>query len=70
MNILEEYIDDPRLKQIAAKIASGSRINIDEGLALYTGADLSLLAMLSGIVRRRQNRNCRGLDNVSITIAM
>jgi len=57
MNILEEYIDDPRLKQIAARITSGGRISIDEGLTLYSAADLSLLAMLSGIVRRRQNRN-------------
>ncbi len=57
MNILEEHIEDPRLKEIAAKITSGGRINMDEGLALYTGADLPLLAMLSGIVRRRQNRD-------------
>jgi aminodeoxyfutalosine synthase len=57
MNILEEYIEDPLLKEIAAKISYGGRINTDEGLALYTGADLSLLAMLSGIVRRRQNHN-------------
>ncbi len=54
MNLLEEYIDDPRLKKIAAKITSGGRISIDDGLTLYTVADLSLLAMLSGIVRRRQ----------------
>lgn len=57
MNLLEEYIDDPRLKKIAAKITSGGRISIDDGLTLYSVADLSLLAMLSGIVRRRQNRN-------------
>jgi aminodeoxyfutalosine synthase len=57
MKILEENIDDPRLKEIAARITSGGRINMDEGLLLYTGADLSLLALLSGIVRRRQNRN-------------
>jgi 2-iminoacetate synthase ThiH len=56
MKIPEEYIDDPGLKEIAAKITSGSRISMDEGLTLYTRADLSLLALLSGIERRRQKR--------------
>ena len=57
MKIIEDYIDDPHLKEIAAKIAAGGRITAEEGLMLYTRAGLSLLAMLSGIVRRRQNRN-------------
>ncbi|TFG41818.1 MAG: aminofutalosine synthase MqnE [Bacteroidia bacterium] len=57
MKIPEDYIDDPRLKEIAAKIKGADRISDDDGLVLYDKAGLSLLAMLSGIVRRRQNKN-------------
>lgn len=55
MKILQEHINDPHLKEIAAKIDSGCRISVDDGLTLYATADLSLLAILSGIVRRRHN---------------
>jgi aminodeoxyfutalosine synthase len=57
MKILENLIDDPGLKEIAGKITAGSRITAKEGLVLYTRAGLSLLAMLSGIIRRRLNNN-------------
>lgn len=57
MKMLEDYIDNPRLKELADKISGGGRITPNEGLLLYTSAGLSLLAMLSGIIRRRKNRN-------------
>jgi aminodeoxyfutalosine synthase len=57
MKILESYIDNHRLKEIACKITAGNRISAEEGLVLYTTAGLSLLAMLSGTVRRRLNSN-------------
>jgi aminodeoxyfutalosine synthase len=57
MKIPDDYIDDPQLKVIADKIIAGSRISLEDGLLLYSRARLSLLAVLSGIARRRQNRN-------------
>ena len=57
MKILEDYIVDPSLKELAGKITRGGRITADEGLLLYTRAELSLLAMLAGVTRRRQNSN-------------
>lgn len=57
MKIPEDYIVDPSLKELAAKITGGGRITSDEGLLLYTRAELSLLAVLAGVIRRRQNSN-------------
>jgi len=57
MKMPEDYIDDPLLKEISSRIADAGRISEDEGLLLYTRAELSLLSMLSGIVRRRFNKS-------------
>jgi aminodeoxyfutalosine synthase len=57
MEELIEQIDDNELKAIANKVAGGERITDKEGLMLYERADLSLLGLLSGTVRRRLNGN-------------
>ena len=57
MKIPEDYIDDPLLKEISSRITDAGRISEDDGLLLYNRAGLSLLSMLSGIVRRRHNKN-------------
>src|SRR5512133_831091 len=57
MSILLDYIKDDDLKAIADKIAINQRITPSEGLLLFKKADLSLLGMLAGIVRRRHNGN-------------
>ncbi len=57
MNSLEKYIKDPSLLETAQKVSEGTRISAEEGLTLYTKADLPLLGLLSGIVRRRKNNN-------------
>jgi len=49
------YINDKELKQIAEKVEAGSRIAPEEGLILFKKADLALLGVLAGIVRRRHN---------------
>jgi aminodeoxyfutalosine synthase len=54
---LTDHIQDKDLKQISEKTVSGIRITPEEGLLLYTRADLPLLSLLSTIVRRRKNRN-------------
>jgi aminodeoxyfutalosine synthase len=51
------HIDDTDLRNIADKISSNIRITPEEGLLLYKRADLSLLGLLAGIVRRRHNSN-------------
>jgi len=57
MSILKEYISDDSLRIIADKVDAGTRISDEEGILLYRKAGLSLLGMLSGIVRRRKNGN-------------
>jgi aminodeoxyfutalosine synthase len=57
MTNLNDYINDPELCAIADKITTGIRISPGEGLFLYKSADLSLLGVLSGIMRRRHNDN-------------
>ena len=54
---LINLIKDTDLQKISAKIASNERITPEEGLLLFKKADLPLLGMLSGIVRRRLNGN-------------
>ncbi|HNW54305.1 MAG TPA: hypothetical protein PKN21_08560 [Bacteroidales bacterium] len=44
---------DSHVKDIALKILDGTRITPAEGVALYTDADTSLLAMLADQVRKR-----------------
>ena len=57
MNFLLNNIDDKDLRLIAEKVAGNTRITIEEGLLLYRKADLSLLGMLAGIIRRKHNGN-------------
>jgi aminodeoxyfutalosine synthase len=52
-----KYIDDPAIKDIAGKVSNSQRITADEGLILYKKADLPLLGVLAGIVRKRLNGN-------------
>jgi aminodeoxyfutalosine synthase len=51
------YIDDPDIKKIAEKVIGKIRITPEEGLLLFKKADLPLLGILAGIVRRRLNGN-------------
>lgn len=55
MKELIRTIDDRDIRLIAEKIISGIRIAPEEGILLYKRADLSLLGMLAGIVRRNKN---------------
>lgn len=57
MKDLLDYINDSELLQIAKKISSNIRITPEEGLLLYEKADLALLGLLAGIVRRKNNGN-------------
>jgi aminodeoxyfutalosine synthase len=57
MNDLIKNIKNSDLKSIACKIAEGRRIDPEEGLILFKEADLPLLALLAGIVRRKFNGN-------------
>ena len=57
MNDLLNHINETDLRLIAEKISANVRISQEEGLLLFNKADLALLGMLSGIVRRRQNKN-------------
>jgi aminodeoxyfutalosine synthase len=52
-----QYIDDPIIKKIARKVEDNQRINSEEGLILFKKADLPLLGILAGIIRRRHNQN-------------
>jgi aminodeoxyfutalosine synthase len=57
MKNLLSYLTDPDLRTLADKITSDIRISPEEGLLLYEKADLPLLGLLAGIVRRRKNDN-------------
>lgn len=57
MNFLLNHIDDKDLRLIAEKVAGNTRITSEEGLLLYRKAELSLLGMVAGIVRRKHNGN-------------
>ena len=57
MNYLLAHINDKALSRIADKVAGNHRITSEEGLVLYKKADLSLLGLLAGIVRRKHNGN-------------
>ena len=54
---LTDHIRDKDLSFISEKTISGIRITPEEGLLLYTKADLPLLSLLSTIARRRKNGN-------------
>jgi aminodeoxyfutalosine synthase len=57
MEILIENIKDKNLREIAGKVSQAQRISTEEGLLLFRKAELPLLGMLAGIVRRRNNGN-------------
>ena len=57
MTELLNYISDKDLQLIAGKVESNERLTSVEGLTLFKKADLPLLALLSGIARRRHNGN-------------
>jgi aminodeoxyfutalosine synthase len=57
MNDLLNHINDNELRLIADKVAGNIRISAEDGLLLYKKADLSLLGLLAGIVRRKHNGN-------------
>jgi aminodeoxyfutalosine synthase len=54
---LLEHIDNSEIDLIARKINTGQRISQEDGLMLFKKADLALLGLLSGIVRRKHNAN-------------
>jgi aminodeoxyfutalosine synthase len=55
MKKLLDYINEKNIRRIADKVISGERIAPADGLLLYQKADLPVLGVLSGIVRRRIN---------------
>ena len=57
MNALLSNIKDPDLKIIGEKVMTGDRITSEEGLLLYTRADLPSLALMAGTIRRKIHGN-------------
>jgi len=50
-------IDDARLKPIAAKVLTGERLDLDDGIALYRTPDLLALGWLANHVREQRHDN-------------
>lgn len=63
MNYLFDQITDPALIKIADKVENNLRITSVEGLLLFRKADLPLLGMLAGIVKRRFTGNYVWFNN-------
>ena len=57
MNYLIDNITDAGLKKIADKVVGSQRITPEEGMLLFRKADLPLLGILAGIVKRRFTGN-------------
>ena len=57
MKDLVDYINDSELLLIANKIKDNIRITPEDGLLLYKRADLALIGLLAGTVRRKGNGN-------------
>jgi len=57
MDNLFDQIQEKDLKLISEKVIDNIHITPEDGLLLFKKADLALLALLSGIVRRRHNEN-------------
>ena len=57
MQKLFTHITDKDLRIVSDKISDNVRITPEDGLFLYKHADLPLLGLLAGIVRRRHNGN-------------
>jgi aminodeoxyfutalosine synthase len=55
MNHLLTTITDSELRKIAEKVSDGQRITPEEGLDLFKKADLALLGIMAGVVRKRHN---------------
>jgi len=53
INLITETVKDSKIKEISLKILDNKRINIEEGLLLYTDADLSLLGVLANYIREK-----------------
>jgi aminodeoxyfutalosine synthase len=53
MNYLFDHITDGGLRKIAGKVEGNQRITREEGLFLFKKADLPLLGILAGIIKRR-----------------
>jgi aminodeoxyfutalosine synthase len=51
------YIEDPDLRHTAERVLEGHRISQEDGLMLFERAELALLGLLAGNVRRRFNSN-------------
>ena len=47
------FSHDPRINDLAARVAAGERLSFADGLALYATDDLAALAKLADTVRRR-----------------
>jgi aminodeoxyfutalosine synthase len=57
MQNLLSHIDDKELRAISEKVTGNIRLTPSDGIYLYKNADLALLGLLAGIVRRRLNGN-------------
>jgi aminodeoxyfutalosine synthase len=57
MNELLNHTNDKDIRPVTDKVIKGIRISPGEGLILYKKAELPLLGILAGIVRRRYNSN-------------
>ena len=57
MTELFDQINDKDLRRIAEKISNDIPVTSEEGLILYKDADLPLLGIMAGIVRRKFNGN-------------
>jgi len=55
MENIIDYIHDSDIKTIAKKVTTGTRITPEEGLLLFKKAELSLLSVLAGFIRRQKN---------------
>jgi aminodeoxyfutalosine synthase len=53
MKLIFDQISDTDIRNIAEKVTAGTRVSPEEGLLLYKKADLPLLGILAGIVKKR-----------------
>jgi aminodeoxyfutalosine synthase len=53
--LAEERLRDPRLSSLAEKVATGDRLTVEEGIALYQTTDLLGLGVLADFANRRKN---------------
>jgi aminodeoxyfutalosine synthase len=53
MSDLINHIEDDGIRKIAHRVSSGNRINTAEGIELYKNAELPVLGLIAGLIRRR-----------------